>query len=59
MVERSVMLVNMESQEGGKVQLRLHDNELDHDFYVWLQGNEVAQLGAFPGSKVKFTIEKL
>ncbi len=53
MVSHIVTLRNMESVEDGKVQIWLHDNEMDHDIAVKLSSEEMPQLGAFPGVESK------
>jgi len=58
MVERVLLVRNMEGVEEGRIKMWLRDDELDHDIYVKLSGSDIAQLGAFPGSKVKLSLQK-
>jgi hypothetical protein len=58
MVERILSVKNMEGVEEGRVKMYLKDDEMDQDIYVKLSSSEIAQLGAFPGTKVKLSIQK-
>jgi len=58
MTERVFTLNRMDADERGNVKLCLHDNEFDEDVWVKIPGDEAMKLGAFPGSKVKITLEK-
>ena len=58
MAERSVTLSRMEGDDRGNVKLLLHDPEFDHDIWLMLSGDDAAKLGAFPGAKLKVSVQK-
>jgi len=58
MTDRLFTLTRMEGDDSGNVRLCLHDPELDYDAWITLPGDEASKLGAFPGSKLKLTLQK-
>jgi hypothetical protein len=58
MAERAVVLSRLEGDDKGNVKLLLHDPEFDHDIWVMMSGDDAAKLAAFPGTKLKLTVQK-
>jgi len=56
--DRVYTLRNMEADDQGNVKLWLHDSELDHDTAIKITSQQAAELGAFPGAKVKVSLQK-
>jgi hypothetical protein len=58
MPDKVVVLSRMEGDDNGNVKLCLHDNEFDQDIWVMISGDDAMKLGAFPGTKVKLSLQK-
>jgi len=58
MAERVLTLSRMDSDDRGNVKLCLRDEENETDVWMTLSGDEAMKLGAFPGTKVKVTLQK-
>jgi hypothetical protein len=58
MTDRLVTLTRMEGDDHGNVKLCLHDPEFDYDAWITIPGDEATKLGAFPGAKLKLTLQK-
>jgi hypothetical protein len=58
MVSRTLALRNIEDAQDGKLALSFHDDEFDYDVRLVLKSDDLSQLGVYPGSKVKLSLEK-
>jgi hypothetical protein len=58
MPERVLVLRTMEADDRGNVKLWLHDGTLEHDTAIMITGEEAGKLAAFPGAKIKVSLEK-
>jgi hypothetical protein len=56
--ERSLVVDRIESHQEGKVKLWLNDPEFDHQIPVVMKAEDASRLAAFPGSKVKLSLQK-
>jgi hypothetical protein len=57
--ERNLTVNRLESYSEGKVRLWLRDDEMDHETAIVLSNDDAGRLAAFPGSKVKVSIQKI
>ncbi len=58
MPDKVVVLSRMDGDDSGNVKLCLHDNDFDQDIWITVSGDDAMKLGAFPGTKVKLTLQK-
>jgi hypothetical protein len=59
MAERNLTVSRMESYSEGKVRLWLSDTEMEHETAIVLSNEDAGRLAAFPGSKVKISLQKI
>jgi hypothetical protein len=57
--ERSLVVDRIESHQEGKVKVWFNDPEFDHQIAVVIKAEDAGRLAAFPGSKVKLSLQKL
>ncbi len=57
--ERVLTLSRIDGSEDGKVTLWLKDKEMDHDTAIMLNEDDAGKLGAFPGSRIKVSLQKV
>lgn len=57
--ERVLTVSRMEGYEEGTIKLWLSDSELNHETGVVLKSEDASRLGAFPGSRVKLSLQKI
>lgn len=57
--EKVYTLQNMEADDRGNIKLWLHDVEMDSNTEIKITGDQASKLSAFPGSKIKVTLQKM
>jgi len=58
MPDKVVVLSRMDADDSGNVKLCLRDSDFEQDIWITVTSDDATKLGAFPGTKVKISLQK-
>jgi len=58
MPDKVVVLSRMDGDDSGNVKLCLRDSDFEQDIWITVSADDATKLGAFPGTKVKLSLQK-